>query len=109
MALAFAALFALALTGLLVMVLERPRPRAGAFDLDALRAALEPVGVDVRTIPADVGAVRIEPRGYRCEAFDLVITTYAHDDAGKLYPDGSGQAIATEVRRFRLTALEVAR
>ena len=46
LALAFAALFTLTLTGLLVMVLERPRPPAGAAAIDGILRSLEHVGVD---------------------------------------------------------------
>jgi hypothetical protein len=109
MTLVFAALFALALTGVLIMVLERPRPRAGAFGLDALRAALAPVGVEAKDILLRPDALRIEARGRRCDAFDLVVVTLARDADGKPYPDGTGAAVATEERRFRLAALEVAR
>jgi hypothetical protein len=79
-----------------------PPPRAGAFDLDALRAALAPVGVDPKGIPLRPDALRIEARGRPCDAFDLVVVTLARDAAGKPYPDGTGAAVATEERRFRL-------
>lgn len=107
MPLAFAALFTLALTGLLFMVLERPR-RPEPFGLDALADRLAPLGLDARSIPRRLDALRIEPRGFRCEGLDLVVTVLARDDNGHAYADAAGD-IATETHRLRLVALEVAR
>lgn len=113
MPLALVALFSLALTGLLLLVLNgRRRRQAEAGDEFAwphFAAELEAMGLHDPYVPLRTDALRIECRGTGALGLDLVVTTLARDADGRAYFDGTGQHAAEETHRFRLTGISLGR